>query len=141
MTVRLESAVIQYTRPLQHPLLFWIFIVAYIVSFAFFARANYFLTPADSFIDCTATYWLALDGCGLDGVDCAPFSDFTYEFRCPAQCKAVTLANIRTVGVEQPVYVPLVVGGGDGQKTYRSDSFVCAAAVHAYVSPCSSLRN
>ena len=32
------------------------------------------------------------------------------------------------------MYVPLVVGGGDEQKTYRSDSFICAAAVHAYVS-------
>jgi len=134
LTVRLESTLIKYTRLLQHPSTFWIFIIAYIISFAFLARANYFLTPADSFIGCTSTYWLALDGCGLDGVNCQPFSDFTFQFRCPAQCRSVTLANVRTVGVEEPVYVPLVVGGGDQNKTYRSDSFICAAAVHAYVS-------
>ena len=138
LTLRLESTVIKYTRPLQRAPFFWIFTIAYIISFAFLARANFFLTPADSFIGCTSTYWLALDGCGLNGVNCEPFTDYSFEFRCPAQCKGVTLANIRTVGVEEPVYVPLVVGGGDEQKTYRSDSFICAAAVHAYV-PLSAL--
>ena len=133
LTLRLESTIIKYTRPLQPAPFFWIFTVGYIIAFAFFARANYFLTPADSFIGCTSTYWLALDGCGLNGTNCEPFTDFTFDFRCPAQCKGVTLANFRTVGVEAPVYVPLVVGGGDQQKTYRSDSFICAAAVHAYV--------
>jgi hypothetical protein len=131
LTVRLESTVIKYTRPVQRAPLFWIFVVGYIIAFAFFARANYFLTPVDSFVGCTSTYWLALNGCGLDGVNCAPFTNATYEFRCPAQCRSVPLANPRTVGVEEPVYVPLVVGGGDAQKTYRSDSFICAAAIHA----------
>jgi hypothetical protein len=133
LTLRLESNVIKYTRRLQRAPFFWIFIVGYIISFAFIARANFFLTPADSFIGCTSTYWLALNDCGMNGVNCQPFTDFSFEFRCPAQCKGVTLANIRTVGVEEPVYVPLVVGGGDEQKTYRSDSFICAAAIHAYV--------
>jgi len=28
-------------------------------------------------------------------------------------------------------FVPLIVGGGDSQKTYRADSFICASAVQA----------
>ncbi|KAG6818053.1 hypothetical protein H0H87_009208 [Tephrocybe sp. NHM501043] len=36
--------------------------------------------------------------------------------------------NPRTVGGDQVAFVPLIVGGGDEQHTYRGDSFVCAAA-------------
>ncbi|KAG6878644.1 hypothetical protein C0993_001167 [Termitomyces sp. T159_Od127] len=36
--------------------------------------------------------------------------------------------NPRTVGGEQIAFVPLIVGGGDPQHTYRGDSFICAAA-------------
>lgn len=34
------------------------------------------------------------------------------------------------VGVQEVIYQPLVVGGGDELGTYRADSFICAAAVH-----------
>ena len=62
-----------------------------------------------------------------------PFSNATFDFRCPAQCASVVLQNPRTVGVEQVDFVPLIVGGGDSDGTYRGDSFVCAAALQAYV--------
>lgn len=98
---------------------------------AFLVRTSSFLTPAEAYITCTSTYWAANDGCGLNGEDCIP-SDFSvFEFRCPAQCKAVTLANPRFIGNGEVDHVPLVVGGGDTNKTYRADSFICAAAVHA----------
>ena len=42
-----------------------------------------------------------------------------------------TLQNIRTVGDIEVEYVPLVVGGGDSNQTYRGDSFICAAGIHA----------
>jgi hypothetical protein len=41
------------------------------------------------------------------------------------------LANIRAVGAEEVAYVPLIVGGGDVNKTYRGDTWICPAAVHA----------
>ncbi|KAI0756597.1 hypothetical protein C8Q80DRAFT_44440 [Daedaleopsis nitida] len=130
-TVALEPALIRYTRPLTNPWLFVLLAAGYIIGFAFFARAQAFLTPADSFIGCTATYWAALDGCGLDGENCMPFDNSTFDFRCPAQCSKVVLQNPRTVGDEQVDFVPLIVGGGDPDGTYRGDTFICAAAVQA----------
>lgn len=129
----LETTLVHITRPFTSPILFAFLVVAYIIAFAFFTRAQAFLTPEDSWIGCTSTFWLANDGCGLDGQSCAPFSNQTYEFRCPAQCDGVILQNPRTVGDEQVVFEPLIVGGGDNNKTYRGDSFICAAAQHAYV--------
>lgn len=60
-----------------------------------------------------------------------PFTNSTFDFRCPAQCSGVVLQNPRTVGDEQVDFVPLIVGGGDPNGTYRGDTFVCAAAVQA----------
>ena len=130
-TIALEPAWIHLTRPLSVPWLLAILVVAYIIGFAFFSRAQSFLVPADSFIGCTSTYWLANDGCGLDGQNCGPFDNSTFDFRCPAQCNSVILQNPRTVGDEQIAFVPLIVGGGDTNVTYRGDSFICSAATQA----------
>ena len=129
----IESTLIRTTRRLTTPWLLVILIPAYIIGFAFFSRAQSFLTPADSFIRCTSTYWLANSGCGLNGEGCGPFNG-TLDFRCPAQCMGVVLQNPRTVGDEQINLKPLVVGGGDPDGTYRGDSFICAAAIQQYVS-------
>ena len=130
-SIALEPALIRLTRPLTNPWLFVILAAGWIIGFAFFARAQSYLTPADSFIGCTATYWASLDGCGLDGSACMPFDDATFDFRCPAQCSNVVLQNPRTVGDQQIDFEPLIVGGGDPNGTYRGDSFICAAAVQA----------
>ncbi|KAK0208155.1 hypothetical protein DFS33DRAFT_1371692 [Desarmillaria ectypa] len=127
----LESTLIRLTRPFTSPWLLAVLIAGYIIGLAFFIRAQSYLTPSDAFIGCTDTFWLANNGCGVDGESCAPFSDSPLDFRCPAQCSTVTLQNPRTVGDEQIAYVPLVVGGGDANTTYRGDSFICAAAVQA----------
>ncbi|KDQ63414.1 hypothetical protein JAAARDRAFT_29445 [Jaapia argillacea MUCL 33604] len=135
ISLPLESTLIRATRPLTSPFLLCILVVGYIIAFAFFSRAQSFLIPADSFIDCTSTYWLANGQCGLNGTACGPFDLTSFDFRCPAQCSDVVLQNPRTVGDEQVDFVPLLVGGGDGNKTYRGDSFICAAAVQAgYIS-------
>ena len=131
----IESPLLKFTRHFTNPWLFVVLAIGYIIGFAFWARAQSFLTPEDAFIGCTATYWPALDACGLNGANCEPFTNSTFDFRCPAQCKSVVLQNPRTVGVEQVDFVPLIVGGGDANGTYRGDSFVCAAAVQAYVGP------
>ncbi|EKM83565.1 hypothetical protein AGABI1DRAFT_50810 [Agaricus bisporus var. burnettii JB137-S8] len=141
-----ETALIKLTRPMTSPWLFAILAAAYIIGFAFFSRAQSFLTPPDSFIGCTSTYWLAQDKCGLDGQNCGPFvTEDPFNFRCPAQCDNVILQNPRTVGDEEIAFVPLIVGGGDANHTYRGDSFICAAAIQAGVIPrstggCGSLQ-
>lgn len=130
-TLALEPALIRATRPCTSPWLYAVLVVAYIIGFAFFSRAQSFLTPPDSFIDCNSVYWTPDAGCGLNGELCAPFNDTTFSFRCPAQCSSVILQNPRTVGRKRVDFVPLIVGGGDPDGTYRGDSFVCAAAIQA----------
>ncbi|TFK56958.1 LCCL domain-containing protein [Heliocybe sulcata] len=130
-SLTLEPALVRVTRPFTSPWLLLVLGAAYIIGLAFLSRANSFQTPADAWVDCTSTYWLANDGCGLDGEACGPFDNSTFDFRCPSQCDSVILQNPRTVGDEQVVYEPLIVGGGDSNGTYRGDSFICAAAVQA----------
>ncbi|CAD6902836.1 unnamed protein product [Tilletia controversa] len=87
-----------------------------------------------SFFGCTATYWLGNAGCGLNGQNCAPFtSNSPTAFRCPQGCLGTKLGGPRAVGDQRPAWVPLVVGGGDSNQTYRGDSWICAAAAHAGV--------
>lgn len=129
----IESTILRTTRPLTNPWLFVVLAAAYIIGLAFFARAQAFLTPSDAYITCTSTYWLSNAGCGLDGQDCTPFSNSSFDFRCPAQCTSVVLENPRTVGDQQVDLVPLIVGGGDENRTYRGDTFICAAALQASV--------
>ncbi|KAE9408250.1 hypothetical protein BT96DRAFT_970895 [Gymnopus androsaceus JB14] len=127
----IESTILRTTRLLRNPWLFVLLAVAYIIALAFFSTAQSFLTPADDYITCTSVYWVSNAGCGLNGADCGPFSDSTFDFRCPAQCSSVVLENPRTVGNEQVDLVPLIVGGGDVNRTYRGDTFICAAALQA----------
>lgn len=136
--IPLEGRLTRLVRPLTRPWIFWLCAVAYIIGFAFFARAQAFLTPPSSFLGCTSTWWSANNGCGFDGKLCAPFDNTTFEYRCPAQCDYVILQNPRTVGNEEIAFKPLIVGGGDPDVTYRGDSFICAAAIQASVHHVSS---
>ncbi|KAJ6604512.1 hypothetical protein DFH09DRAFT_967925 [Mycena vulgaris] len=128
--VPIESTFLRLTRYAPNNYLLLILGAAYIVSLAFFARAQWFQTPADSFIGCTAAFWGAENSCGLDGGSCAPFNG-SLDFRCPAQCDGVILANPRAIGDDKMAFVPLIVGGGDPNRTYRGDSFICAAAIQS----------
>ncbi|PHH67796.1 hypothetical protein CDD82_1111 [Ophiocordyceps australis] len=86
-----------------------------------------------STISCGATYWGSDNSCGLDGDDCRPFTKSGFAFTCPANCRSYTPLNPRAVGDEEIIYKPLVVGGGDESATYRGDSYICGAAIHAGV--------
>ncbi|KAJ8594851.1 hypothetical protein M405DRAFT_760088 [Rhizopogon salebrosus TDB-379] len=130
-TIAIEPAIIRFTHSLTAPWLLVLLAAAYIISFSFFVRAQWYLTPASSFVECTSVYWTENAGCGLNGTLCAPFSNSSFDFRCPAQCSSVVLQNPRLVGNVEVDFVPLIVGGGDNQKTYRADSFICASAVQA----------
>ncbi|EIN14083.1 hypothetical protein PUNSTDRAFT_59668 [Punctularia strigosozonata HHB-11173 SS5] len=141
----LESLILSRTRRLTSPWFFVVFGAAYIISVSFLSRASSFQTPSDAWLGCTSTFWLKDDGCGLNGQSCSPFDNVTYDFRCPAQCSSVVLQNPRVVGIESVDFVPLLVGGGDDQATYRGDSFICAAAIQSGLvsnsrGGCASLR-
>jgi hypothetical protein len=88
-------------------------------------------------IGCGSTYWGSGNSCGLDGIDCRPFTDGGFLFRCPANCASYQVLNPHAVGDQEVVYRPLVVGGpplsGDGPAVYRGDSFICGSAVHSGV--------
>lgn len=76
--------------------------------------------------------------CGLDGRDCLPFDNRAFSFDCPANCAGTEVLNPYTIGAEQIIYQPLVVGGTPSATAvssalYRGDSFICSAAIHAGV--------
>lgn len=80
-------------------------------------------------LDCVDTLWKPKNGCGIDGIDCRPFDNTTFAFRCPAKCAGVQVLNPRAVGPLNVNYRPLVIG----HETYRGDSFLCGSAIHAGV--------
>jgi hypothetical protein len=89
-------------------------------------------------IKCGTTYWGSGNACGVDGTDCRPFNNSGFPFRCAANCESYHVLNPRAVGDQEVIYQPFVVGGpssndGDAIATYRGDSFVCGAGIHAGV--------
>jgi hypothetical protein len=78
-------------------------------------------------LDCVDTLWYRNNDCGIDGVNCHPFSNRTFAFRCPAKCTDVHVLNPRHVGPVDVNYRSLVIGSGP----YRGDSFICGSAIHA----------
>jgi hypothetical protein len=80
-------------------------------------------------LDCVDTFWRRNNDCGIDGVDCHPFSNRAFAFRCPAKCADVRVLNPHHVGPIEVNYRSLVIGS----ETYRGDSFICASAIHAGV--------
>jgi hypothetical protein len=80
-------------------------------------------------LDCVDTLWKPKNECGMDGIDCHPFSNTSFSFKCPSKCASVKVLNPRAVGPLDVNYRPLVVG----DDAYRGDSFICASAIHAGV--------
>lgn len=93
-------------------------------------------------LSCGARYWGEGNRCGIDGNQCRPFANSTLAFRCPADCHKQLIFNHHAVGDQDIRYKSLIVGGPTEEATgfestilnnavYRSDSFICASAVHA----------
>ncbi|KAK3209222.1 hypothetical protein GRF29_69g1122044 [Pseudopithomyces chartarum] len=78
-------------------------------------------------LDCVDTLWKPKNECGIGGIDCHPFNNSSFAFRCPAKCASVMVLNPRAVGSQDVNYRPLVIGND----IYRSDSFICSSAIHA----------
>ncbi|KAI1157830.1 hypothetical protein F5B18DRAFT_643491 [Nemania serpens] len=141
--LRLLARVLPEERRRQRLWLFFAFFAAWIVAFALVFWQGQIATeiegwgePAD--IGCGATYWSKNNGCGIDGVNCRPFTDSSFAFRCPANCASYRVLNPRAVGTQEIVYAPLIVGGppdpsNELDPIYRGDSFICGAAIHSGV--------
>jgi hypothetical protein len=78
-------------------------------------------------LNCEDSLWRFKNGCGIDGIECRPFQNTSFAFRCPANCASVKVLNPRAVGPVDVVYRPLVIG----DSVYRGDSFLCGSAIHA----------
>lgn len=144
---RLEAFLFRLCRPFSYPrfpLLTIVFLAGWILGNVFLTRASWYTSSTNfgtpNVLGCTDALWAQNADCGLNGTACAPFSDHFYPFRCPAGCASVQVLNTRTVGDIGVIYSPFVVGGGsfndpetsaDTNATYRADSFICQAALHA----------
>lgn len=102
---------------------------------SFSAQTTGFDGAPPTFLSCTTTLWELKNGCGVDGIDCAPFEGTSIQFRCPANCRSEVILNNRPVGDQEIIHIPFVIGGqGETHNSsgiYRADSFVCASALHA----------
>ena len=120
---------------------FWFmffYLSIWLVTFVLVKRSGYVESQIDGWgepqdIDCGVTYWGKGNTCGFEGTDCRPFSNSGFAFRCPAGCLSYNVLNPRAVGDQEINYSTFVIGGESesGNLTYRGDSFICQAAMHA----------
>ncbi|PQE24660.1 LCCL domain-containing protein [Rutstroemia sp. NJR-2017a WRK4] len=117
------------------------FYFCWILSFALVLKQSTLTTEIENWgtpgnIGCGNTYWVSGNSCGLNGNDCRPFNGSGFAFRCPANCASHMVLNPRAVGAQEIMYRPFVIGGpseDSNKPIYRSDSFICGAAIHAGV--------
>lgn len=117
------------------------FYSSWLLTFALILRESTLVGEVEGYgkpyeIGCGNTFWGPGNSCGLDGMNCRPFYNSSFAFRCPAECKRRMVLNFRAVGAQEIVYQPLVIGGPKeedphGRPIYRGDSFICGAGIHA----------
>ena len=123
--------------------LFFAYFAAWVLTFALVFWRGQITSEiegwgAPSDISCGVAYWTKNNGCGIDGVDCRPFDNASFAFRCPGNCASYRTLNPRAVGDQEVVYAPLIVGGppdpaNELNPVYRGDSYICGAAIHSGV--------
>ncbi|KAI4221272.1 MAG: hypothetical protein L6R36_007017 [Xanthoria steineri] len=133
-------------RPIHKAALLAFFLFCWLLTFSLVLRRSSSAGNIQGYgrpqpIWCGANYWSSGNSCGLNGNRCRPFDNANLAFRCPANCKAVHVLTPHAVGTQEINYKPFVIGGpAEDEKAqtiadyiYRSDSFVCQAAIHAGV--------
>jgi hypothetical protein len=119
------------------------FYLCWMLTFGLVFRQSTFVSEVEDYgkpveIGCGNTFWSPGNRCGLNGVNCRPFDNNSFAFRCPGDCKKRMVLNPRAVGAQEIIYRQLVIGGPSDDKPdaaaiYRGDSFICGAAIHAGV--------
>lgn len=96
------------------------YLLLWIMGFILLVRAAYYPPNGAEIIGCTATFWpdWPPDYCGQDGSLCAPGLE-EQVVRCPGGCRDTPLGNARWVGGQEVNGVPLLIGGGDANRTFR----------------------
>lgn len=127
-------------RKVRYTVVFF-YLAIWIVAFALVKRQGTLATDIADYgqpqdISCGDAYFGRQNSCGVDGNDCRPFNGTGVAFRCPANCASYHVLNPRAVGDQEVVYQALIVGGPNTDlspelATYRGDSYICGAAVHA----------
>ncbi|KAI8608481.1 hypothetical protein BC830DRAFT_1155068 [Chytriomyces sp. MP71] len=107
--------------------------VALAVTVIVFAKVSTYSTSVKGFeavapISCSAQF-LGESKCGMNGVNCSPFVA-SEALRCPAGCLSQTAWSPVHLGPSVLQYKPFVVGSNN---SYRGDSWICMAAIHAGV--------
>ncbi|WRT70908.1 uncharacterized protein IL334_007907 [Kwoniella shivajii] len=127
----------RYVKRHSLPHALYPFLALWIGCFIILVRQQYYVPNAPTIISCEASPWddWPPDLCGLAGGNCE--DDLTgidgKTFRCLGGCAGSKLGNPRYVGSEKINGKPLVIGGGDDEKTYRADSWVCPSALHSSI--------
>ncbi|KAL1837755.1 hypothetical protein VTJ49DRAFT_3419 [Mycothermus thermophilus] len=125
-------------RSWHRAVLFALFVVAWAVSLAGPALISRTSNGGDvqvRHLACDESLWRPGNECGLEGVNCRPFGNASFAFRCPRGCAgAKVMHRQHFVGREEieGEVLPPVVGGGSGSP-FRGDSSICRAAIHAGV--------
>jgi hypothetical protein len=118
-------------RGFKKPVSLVVVLLSWLVIFVGFLTTQLPLQDGDGNdvvnLGCVDTLWKRKNECGVDGIDCRPFSNHSFAFQCPAKCRDAQVLNPRVVGPVEVNYRPLVIGTG----LYRGDSFLCASAIHA----------
>ncbi|WWC72776.1 uncharacterized protein I206_106740 [Kwoniella pini CBS 10737] len=117
------------------PYAIYVFLVLWAGLFVILVRQQYYLPNTPQIIDCNAAPWddWPPDVCGIGGGTCE--HDLTgingNSFRCLGGCANSKLGNSRYIGSEKIDGKPVIIGGGDEEKTYRADSWLCPSAIHS----------
>ncbi|KAK3190580.1 hypothetical protein K4F52_003271 [Lecanicillium sp. MT-2017a] len=130
-----------FPRRRQRQWLLFLLLSLWVVTFALVKWRGTRSTDIKEFgqptsLTCGAQFWTRSNHCGVDGNDCRPFNGTSLAFTCPANCASYKVLNPRAVGDQEVIYRPLIVGGPSsdlepGLSTYRGDSYICGAAIHA----------
>ncbi|TPX78603.1 hypothetical protein CcCBS67573_g00127 [Chytriomyces confervae] len=121
-------------KHLKHPAVHFLYTAIIVTALVLFTRFSSYSATVSNYgavqtASCAAAF-MSETGCGnLNSADCEPF-DQSIAIRCPAGCVSQLAWNFLYVGPSAVQYVPFVVGSSN---TYRGDSWICSAAIHAGV--------
>ncbi|PNS21182.1 hypothetical protein CAC42_3520 [Sphaceloma murrayae] len=129
-------------KRMQRAGLLLFFYAAWLLAFSLVLWRSSFASEISGYgsparLSCGAKYWNDRNGCGINGDQCRPFANASLAFRCPANCARAQVYTPHAVGDQEIVYRNLVIGGPSdlaepiASATYRGDSFICGAAIHA----------
>ncbi|WVN86050.1 uncharacterized protein L203_101208 [Cryptococcus depauperatus CBS 7841] len=110
------------------------FLAVWVTANVLLTRQQYYLHDTPSIVQCTSSPWedWPPDSCGISGTLCEQDLNRLEgsSLRCMG-CSDIQLGNPRWIGGQKINHQPVIVGGGDKDRTYRADSWLCPSAIHS----------